>query len=216
MMDMKRIAINTLCGCSLLASIAWSTHAVALTISDFDLTTFDFDIINYDAGSNFGSGGNATASGTSNGIGWSIGPTRSWVFRTVTDGSFNFSALPNSTDNLHPSIDFTITFDETIESLLVALSNDNHLDSINFGLVPTDVLGVSVTGTQITLNNASGGLALFENVNSLTVSHANNNGFTDGFDLAFHAIPQKDVPEPFSVLGPMLSLGVAVFFLKRA
>ena len=164
-------------------------NVVALTISDIDLTTFDFDIVNYNTGSHpAGVNGDATASGSSNSIGWSISPTSLWSGRTITGGNFNFSFLPNSTDNLHPGIDFTITFNEVVQNLLVALSNDGGTDSINFGLVPTDVSDVSVNGTQIVLDNATGGLALFENVNSLTITYTNNNGINDGFDLAFHVV----------------------------
>ena len=193
----------------LLASLLFIgfTHAHASTISDIDLNTFNFDITQYDVGTNSsGIGGDATASGTSNGIGWTISPTNLWTGRTRTNGSFAFNSLPNTTDNLHTSIDFTITFDQTIDALLVALSNDNTNDSINFGLNPSDLVGnVSNIGTQINLTSASGGLVLFENINSLTVSHTNNNNINDGFDLAFHAI--AEVPEP-SILA-LLGLGLA-------
>jgi hypothetical protein len=161
----------------------------------FDLNGFDFDVVTYDTGSQgSGLGGDALASGTSNGIGWTISPTNLWSGRTTTNGSFSFAALGGiTTDNLHTSNAFTITFAQPIKTLIVALSNDNTNDSINFGLVPTAMRDVSLNGTQIVLNNAAGGLAMFENINSLTISHTDTNAF-DGFDLAFHAVAA--VPEP--------------------
>lgn len=180
-----------------IAGLCLSGAAAAAPVwNGFDLATFDFDVTAYSVGSNgAGLGGDATASGTSNGIGWSISPTNLWSGRTTTNGSFAFSALPNATDNLHPSIGFTITFSQPISGLIVALSNDNTTDSVNFGLAPTFVQGVTHNAVthQITLDSASGGLAWFKNVNSLTVTHTDNNGVSDGFDLAFHAVP---VPEP--------------------
>lgn len=163
-----------------------------------DLAEFSFDITSYT-----NAGASSLASGTSNGIGWSISPTAYWANRTVTDGSFAFAALPNPTDNLHASADFTITFNQPIGRLLVALSNDNTTDSIDFGIVPTLMQGVSAVGTQIVLNNAAGGLALFENLNTLTVTHTNTNTL-DGFDLAFHAVA---VPEPGTYALMLAGLG---------
>lgn len=37
---------------------------------------------------------NTVISGTSNGIGWTITSTNYWSMRTVTNGTFNFAALP--------------------------------------------------------------------------------------------------------------------------
>jgi hypothetical protein len=171
--------------------------ARANTLADYDLSLFDFDVVNYDVGTNpAGVGGDATASGTSGSLSWTITPTSLWSARTTTNGSFGFSALPVATDNLHPSGDYTITFSSPVKTLLVALSNDNLTDSINFGLTPVDFTGVTMNGTQVDLNGVSGGLVLFENVDSLTIHNVNNNGVDDGYDLAFWAITA--VPEPGS------------------
>jgi hypothetical protein len=190
-----------------------SAHATP-TVNGFDLSTFNFDVATYNVGSDpQGIGGDATASGTSNGINWSISPTSLWSVRTTTNGSFAFSSLPLTTDNLHPSGDYTITFARPIDTLIVALSNDNTTDSINFGLVPSFLQGVTASGTQIVLNSPSGGLAWFTNVNSLSISNTNNNGITDGYDLAFHAIAA--VPEPSQFL-LMLTGGVILLcYLHR-
>lgn len=175
--------------------------AHALTIAEINLNDFAFDISSYATGSNIaGVADDATASGTSGGVSWSISPTSLWSGRTNTEGTFQFAALPVLTDNLHPSMSYTITFAKPVQALLVALSNDNTTDTINFGLVPTDYSGLSLNGTQLTLNNPAGGLALFENIYSLSIQNTNNNGLDDGYDLAFYVISTVPEPNTFSLL----------------
>jgi hypothetical protein len=196
---------RVLAAAALLAAAHLQAHAV--TIGDLDLTAFAFDVTSYDVGSSpIGSGGDATASGTSGSLAWSISPTSLWSGRTTTDGSFHFAALPVATDNLHPGGDYTITFSAPVKTLLVALSNDNTNDSINFGLLPVDSSGVTMAGTQVVLNSAAGGLVLFDNVNSLTIHNVDNNGINDGYDLAFWAVAAV-VPEPTSAV--LLVAGLA-------
>lgn len=205
----KRTAILVVAG--LFSWLSFTSTASALAISDIDLNSFDFDVTSYDTGSaGDGLAGDATASGTSNGVGWSISPTNLWNGRTTTNGTFSFSALPNNTDNLHASIDFELTFGTGINNLLVALSNDNCCDSVNFGIAPTETSGnISVSGTQIELTSASGGLALYTGLGNVTsLSHTNNNGLSDGFDLAFHVAEDSTaVPAP-GTLG-LLGIGLA-------
>jgi hypothetical protein len=199
--------LQSLCGAAVLAFAA--SASAAPIFGGFDLATFDFDVVTYNVGSNAaGLGGDATATGTSNGIAWSISPTNLWTGRTTTNGSFSFAGLPGTTDNLHASSNFTITFGQTIDKLVVALGNDGGADSINFGLTPTAVQGLTLSGTQVNLINPQGAFALFENINSLTITHTNTNGF-DGFDLAFHAI---SVPEP----GSLALAGLALMGLAAA
>jgi hypothetical protein len=184
-------------------------------VNGFDLSQFSFDVSEYKY-SGSGLDGKATALGTSNGIAWSIAPTNLWSGATRTNGTFSFSALPVTTDNLHPSSDFTITFAQPISTLIVALSNDNTNDSINFGIDPSFVQGATFDKAthQITLNNARGGLAWFENVDSLTISNKNTN-FFDGYNLAFHAVAVVPEPETYAMLLAGLGLMGAVARRRR-
>lgn len=185
--------------------------ASAASFGGIELNSFSFDVLTVDY--NATSGGVPAATGTSNGIAWTLSATPLWSGRTVTNGSFAFAALPLTTDNLHPSGNYTISFAQPIAKLLVALSNDNTVDSINFGLVPTQYQGVSLNGTQITLNSPSGGLVLFENVNRLSIGNLNNNGLDDGYDLAFHALAA--VPEPGSMALLIGGLGLLGLRARR-
>lgn len=206
---MKHNQLIAACALALMSSVA-----AASTVNGFDLATFDFDVTSYtiNPGSS-GIDGQATASGTSNGIGWSISPTNLWNGRTTTNGTFQFASLPKKTDNLHASIGYTITFVQTVDTLIVALSNDNLLDSINFNLTPSNLYGsVAAVGTQINLTSNTGGLVWFNNVNSLTVYNVDNNGVTDGYDLAFHAIP---VPEPETYALMLAGLGLVGVAARR-
>lgn len=203
--------MNAITGTALAVSLMIGAQGVqALTLDDIDLSGFSFDIVSYTPASG---AGKASASGTSNGVAWRIDGFDTWSGRTVTNGSFAFAALPVRTDNLHPSTDFTIVFDRSVSSLLVALSNDNTTDSINFGRVPTAFSGLSLSGTQIVLNSVAGGLALFENIDSLTVTHSNTNGVTDGFDFAFHVVASVPEPETYALL--LAGLGLVGWASRR-
>ena len=117
------------------------------------------------------------------------------------------------TDNLHTSINFTITFDRTIDEILVELDNNNLTDSINSGLARVDYQDLTLNSTQLLLEfPAGGGLTLFEHINSITISHVNNNGINDGFDFAFSAI-SAPVLEPETLV--LLGSGVADLALYR-
>lgn len=184
-------------------------------ISELDLSRFSFDVLRYNTGTNEFL--NSTASGTSGGVGWAINtPTSLWSGRTTTTGGFRFSALPLRTDNLHPGSNYTIEFERPVQTLLVALSNDNCCDSINFGIMPTDwTSGVSVAPNgQVTLNSQSGGLVLFTNLNTTLLHNTNSNGINDGYDLAFWAVTA--VPEPATVLQLLAGLGALGYARRRS
>ena len=178
-----------------------------------DLADFAFDITTYDTGSTTGGFGDATASGTSNGIGWSISPTNIAAGLTTTNGTFGFSGLlPGPTDRLHISSDFTLTFDTPLSALLVVMSNDNQVfESLDLNLVPALVQGLDVTGTQLKfIHPTQGGLALFTGLNTAQVSFFNRDGLGDGFNFAFHALPAtvaSPIPEPATV--PLVAVALA-------
>jgi len=195
--------------------LLFGTTGSATLISDFDLNQFDFEIESITGGTlqsnNVQEG--ATIAGTSGGIDWNIASTSTWLNRTKQDNSFQFSGLPITTDVFHPGDDFTIQFSQTIDKLIVALSNDNKSDSINFQLTPSDFTGMTFTGTQAVLNGPSGGIVLFENINSLTISHVNTNEL-DGFDVAFWVVSPSSVPEPNIIF--LIALGmIGMRFIRR-
>lgn len=196
-------------------AVALPGYTQAATINDFDLNAFDFDVVTLNNTSSCSGVCSLEASGTSNGIGWTISETNYWTVRTVTNDSFQYAALPVATDSLHASGDYTITFDSPISSLLVALSNDNQTDSINFGLTPSDSTGLTMNGTQVILDAAVGGLVLFENINSLTIQNINNNGVNDGYDFAFHAVSEVPLPAAAWLFGSAL-LGLAGVARRKA
>lgn len=187
---------------SLFAAACFSASAqAALPIAP---NTFDFNVttINYNANQN---GYAHYIEGNSNGVNWDMYANSLWNARTYTNDRFNYaSSGVYGIDSLHPGADFKIEFDRPIGSLLVLLSNDNLADSINFGNHYTvgDSSGITYDNLsgQVTLNSASGGWILFNDIQSNTIFHTNNNGINDGFDMAFHVV--STVPEP-STLGLM-------------
>ncbi|MCI5208224.1 MAG: hypothetical protein D3910_05405, partial [Candidatus Electrothrix sp. ATG2] len=149
----------------------------------------DFDIIYLS-----GYGPEQTAQGTSNGIGWSICSTYfSSCCGTNTTGTydgFNTSAFDppvGGEDILHTTPkDFSIVFDQPINSIVFYLLENGGNASLDFGLVPEVVSGgenLVITGTRIR-PNTTGGAVRFSNVNANILTHTAD--IFDGMNLAFY------------------------------
>ena len=71
--------------------------------------------------------GRIKATGTSNGVGWTI--EANFIFKPYTNmsGGRSFNDLPGSYDDVHVGSDFTITFDRDVTSVLIALGNQKNL-----------------------------------------------------------------------------------------
>jgi hypothetical protein len=164
-----------------------------------------FDVISTE---NLEVSGGGTALGTSNGVGWAISPTSIWSSMTYTGENYHgyeneslfTPTLPDS-DTLHASgKSFNLTFDQTIVSALVYLTdNDSACDGqLDFGITPTYVSGhVTIDGTTFRCSSTDGGLVRLDNINSNVLHHvaASSQG---GLTFAIVVTP-SEVPEPTSV-----------------
>lgn len=167
---------------------------------------------------------NTAASGTSNGIGWSAAADTANGFNyggfTCTGNCYAPPHLSGAspTDRLHASYDFTITFGQAVKWFLVAFSNDSSQQGgFDFGIAPTYISpNITVTGTQLAMNNSAGGWALFTGLDTTTMSHdnwfTNSNDTPDGYHVAWFA-GTTPVPLPaaawllLSGLGGFVALG---------
>jgi hypothetical protein len=196
----------------LAGGLAFASSANALLISDLDLSALSFETI-YAADTNFPT----SASGTSNGVGYSVSGTFYAPFSNMTS-SQSFNDLPGRYDDIHAGGDFTITFDTPIDALLVALGNDNSTgDGPDFGLTPADSTGITVSGTKLSIVDINGALALLQFASPISSLTHTNDSQTDGFDMAFFAYESDQgngqVPLPTTLA--LLGLGLAGFATRK-
>ncbi len=177
-------------GLGLLCSL-FALNTQATMISDLDLNNLSFEVI-YDSDQ-------SKAHGTSNHIGYQFDAVSNFYHAfSNTSGWQTFNDIPGSYDDIHAGSSFTIHFDSPIQSLLIALANDNNTgDGPDFGLTPTDAIDISFTGTQSSITDIGGGLIYFQfNSPTSSITHTNN-AIGDGWDLAFFANPENtSVPVP--------------------
>lgn len=180
-------------GTMLTAASILSGHVHAATIADLDLNALSFEVDSLAS--------STSATGSSNGIGYTLTMDGGSYFTPLsnTNSLQSYNDLPDRYDDLHLNGNFTITFDEEVDSVLFAFANDNNTgDGPDFGLIPTDFTGLSLNGTEISITDIGGALALFE-FSSPTLSITSTNwGQTDGWDVSFFAYqtPVSAVPVP--------------------
>ena len=163
---------------------------VPKTIAKLDLNKLSFDVqeLGRDAAS-----GKVVARGTSNGVGWTVEAVNIYAPLTNKNGGAHFNDLPGTYDDLHVGSDFVITFDQPVTSMLVVLANDNDTgDGPNFlELPPVDFVDASNPdgGTQVKIEDRGGALFYYHDINITRLTHVNDNGINDGWDLAFFVFP---------------------------
>lgn len=166
---------------------------------------------------------NGTATGTSNGVGWTLSPTSIWSVLTYTNQDYTGYSDPlkhnppiDTTDTLHISArTFDLQFDQPIASALVYITDNLPLPTdgqLDFGITPTYVSGdISINGTAFKCESTDGGLVLLENINSNLLSHV-----TPGEGSLTFAISVTPVPEPAGLaLLASLILGVTCSYRRK-
>lgn len=206
-----------------LVAALFAAPASALTINDLDLTAQSFDSAP-DASTAFIRGGLSlftAATGVSNGIGFSL--TAAGI-RADMSGPQTFNDMPagNSFNDLHVAFDWTVTFDQAISSLLIAVANDNTPPSdvgVDLGLLATDSLDMLLGGTEYQIVDGGGGLLYYEfstPITTLTATSGTVNWPNEAYDLAFFANPAPaPIPLPASSLALLSGLGILAFGARR-
>ena len=178
-----------------------------------------FDVTSLSALDTFG----ATATGTSNGVGWTLGPSHfsSCCGATINStfngfNNANFITPVANTDNLHiTQANFSLTFDQAITSIVFYIQENGGTASLDFGIAPTVLSGganLSITGTRISPNTVGGAIE-YSGLNTTTLNHGSV--VFDGMNMAFFVTGVASiVPEPgtLSLLGVGL---IALGFMRR-
>jgi len=135
-----------------------------------------------------------SASGHSNGVAYTLtGERGSSIFTGYSNDREDqeFNELPVGHDAIHIGSNFTLTFDEPVQALLVATANDNGTgDGFDFGMAPLETVDIEMQGTFMRSLDPRGTLALFVLVEPAEVWESNSeDSISDGIDLAFFAYP---------------------------
>lgn len=155
---------------------------------DRDRLTFDVQTLEQDPAT-----GKVVATGTSNGVGWTVTAVNIFAPLTNQSGGATFNDLPGDYDDLHVGSDVVITFDQKVTSMLVVLGNDNNTgDGPNFQeLAPEDFVDAEALNgtTQVRILDPGGALFYYRDIEITQLTHVNDNGINDGWDLAFFVFP---------------------------
>lgn len=173
-------------------SLAFAGLAQAQSLEDLIAGDLTFSLEEYGdlVRTNF----RASASGHSNGIAYTLtGERGSSIFTGYSNDREDqeFNDLPMPHDAIHIGSNFTLTFDEPVQALLVATANDNNTgDGFDFSMTPLETVDIEMQGTFMRSLDPRGTLALFVLVEPAEVWESmSEDAIVDGIDLAFFAYP---------------------------
>ncbi|WP_425100066.1 VPLPA-CTERM sorting domain-containing protein [Tropicibacter sp. S64] len=192
---------------ALLSLMLVAGGASAATFADIDMTSQTFERL---------TNGTSVATGTSNGIGWSITPG-GFALLTGT-ASYTIGADTYVYDDVHMGDTFVITFDQAITSLLFLAVNDNssavRKSGIDLGFAASDSATFVQEGTAYIISDLAGYILYEFAAPVLTVEGLNVTDVEEGFDISFfaNAVPSQ-VPLPAS--GLLLLGGLGALAARR-